>query len=391
MKKKILSFLIAFCLVVPCAFTLVACKDKAPKMEVWDGSIAEVSQAVNNVIIIDTAEELAGFAKSVNSGNDYAGKTVKLACDMDMANKTWTPIGVGNRKKLTAGTTYKFSGTFDGNGKRIFNLSNEGYVPSEVNKTSESDLGNEGKTYSYGFFGITKNATIKNLTLEVDFDCDDENLKGDSVGGLVGFANEGLTIINCTVKGEIDGGYDAVAGLVGRAYNSTSEKSVIIENCVNNAEVEAMFKAAGIIGYANSDNLYLKIDNCVNNGNIEVNGMERDGTICSVVSGILNYGWTSLEINNTIIVTNNKNTGILESVEELIAGKENKHAYTYIACSIANEYREGYSIYNFEGNSNTGLVKYLDEIATDTLGATIRQLYTEYQTSQDYNLRSNIR
>ena len=91
------------------------------------------------------------------------------------------------------------------------------------------------------------------------------------------------------------------------------------------------------------------------------------------------------------IVPNNKNTGILESVEELIAGKENKHAYTYIACSIANEYREGYSIYNFEGNSNTGLVKYLDEIATDTLGATIRQLYTEYQTSQDYNLRSNIR
>jgi len=244
MKKKILSFLIAICLIIPCAITFVACKDNGSKMETWDGKVASVSAAVNNVIVIDTAEELAGFAKSVNEGTSYAGKTVKLARDMDMKNISWTPIGIGNRSDITKANM--FDGIFDGNDKKIINLNNGLYTPADANKKRENDFTDEVYTYSYGFFGMTFNATIKNLTLVVDFHCNAETLKGDSVGGLVGFAQGGLTIQDCTVKGRIDGGYDAVGGLVGRAYSSTAQKGVLIEDCENKANVKAMFKAAGI-------------------------------------------------------------------------------------------------------------------------------------------------
>lgn len=387
MKKKILSFLIAICLIVPCAFTLVGCKDKETKIEVWNGKVANVSAAVNNIITIDTAEELAGFAKSVNSGTSYVGKTIKLACDMDMRNKTWTPIGVGNRKDITSAKP--FSGTFDGNGKKIINISNEGYLPLESYKENEGDI--NGKTYSYGFFGMTQNAVIKNLTVEVDFDCDDDNLKGDSVGGLVGFANKGLIIENCKVYGEINGGYDAVGGLVGRAYNSSPENSVEIKNCVNNAEIEAMFKAAGILGYASSGTMYLKIENCVNKGEIEVEGVLRNDSYISCIAGILNYGWVS-NAPNTLIVTNNKNTGILKSVEELCetVGIKNSHAYALIAGSVSYPYTGGTHVFNFTGNVNTGKVYYLDEQANDALGATINQLYPEYIAAHDFNNKTNI-
>jgi len=196
------------------------------------------------VIVIDTAEELAGFAKSVNEGTSYAGKTVKLARDMDMKNISWTPIGIGNRSDITKANM--FDGIFDGNDKKIINLNNGLYTPADANKKRENDFTDEVYTYSYGFFGMTFNATIKNLTLVVDFHCNAETLKGDSVGGLVGFAQGGLTIQDCTVKGRIDGGYDAVGGLVGRAYSSTAQKGVLIEDCENKANVKAMFKAAGI-------------------------------------------------------------------------------------------------------------------------------------------------
>ena len=55
-------------------------KDK-DKMESWDGNIAEVSEAVEGVITIETAEELAGLAKNVNDGNTYKGYTIKFSLD----------------------------------------------------------------------------------------------------------------------------------------------------------------------------------------------------------------------------------------------------------------------------------------------------------------------
>lgn len=60
-----------------------------------------------NPLVISTAEDLKAFAKSVNSGNSYQGKVVKLSADIWLNDtvgwqkwnrqtkmKSWTPIGI---------------------------------------------------------------------------------------------------------------------------------------------------------------------------------------------------------------------------------------------------------------------------------------------------------
>ena len=365
--KKLLSFILGVCLILPCAFLFTGCKDKPEaKMETWDGTTLEVSAAdTNGVILIETAEELAGLAKEVNEGNNFANKTIKLTCDMDMANKAWTPIGIGLRSNLAEANS--FSGTFDGNGKKIIGLTNVGYTPADENMVVESDLETTVYTYHYGFFGYATGATIKNLELTVNFNCNDTNLKGDSVGGIVGFSSGKLTIENCVVNGTIDGGFDAVGGIVGRAYNSSSENQVTITNSVNNAEVTALYKSAGILGYlGGSGTFHATIDGCVNNGTITANGINltvgSKKRYVSNASGVVVYGWKT-NYANTIIVTDCVNNGDIYLTETLSqeTGRTNGHHYAYIATRVGNDFNGLNHSYKFENNTNEGKVYYLGE------------------------------
>ena len=385
--KKFLTFILGICLIIPCAFLFAGCKEETEtKMETWDGTSVEVSVADNNgVILIETAEELSGFAKAVNAGNSFAGKTIRLACDMNMLGRTWTPIGLGNRNVLGEETN-AFSGTFDGNGKKIIGLNSEGYTPALEHQHHETDFATTVQTYHYGLFGVAINATIKNLTVSVDFDCEDDTLKGDSVGGLVGFASEGLTIENCIVNGSIEG-YDAVGGLVGRSYGSSTTNPVVIINCVNNAEVEALYKAAGIVGYIKSENLDATIDRCVNNGEIEVEGVNRKNVdFVSMVAGIANYSWATGYVNK-IIVTNNINKATLEACSQLSNSLTNWHSYAYIANSVGQGFEGTNHSYNFEGNTNEASI-YYNEVKVDNANCVMvlrSQTYPIYTYLNEFN------
>lgn len=377
--KKLLTFILGICLLIPGVFMMSACEQN-PLMESWDGSVAEMPEISKGIISIKTAEELAAFAKSVNQGTSYAGITVRLENDLDMREKTWIPIGIGNRSNLEEAKP--FTGTFDGNGKKIIGLSNEGYIPEASHRKLEGDFTSGNVyTYQYGLFGITKNATIKNLTVSVEFECNNAFLKGDSVGGLVGFATEGLRIQNCAVHGEVEG-YDAIGGLVGRSYNSSSQKRVTITNSTNNADVEALFKGAGILGYLTSANLNATVDRCVNHGDVDVEGMDVGTIFTSRVAGILNFGWnTSSE--NSLVITNNINRGELSVAERLSQNLPNYHAYAYIANSVGQSFNEFKHIYSFKNNTNKGFVSYLKHVVADAnvVKVLLNQTYPNYNKS----------
>ena len=91
---------------------------------------AEAPYTINNLA------ELIWFAEDANAGNNYAGKFVQLAADIDLESEPWTPIAT-------------FNGVFDGNDKTISNLVVNG----------------DGKS-NQGFFGQTNNGEIKNLTIK---------------------------------------------------------------------------------------------------------------------------------------------------------------------------------------------------------------------------------
>ena len=245
--KKILKGLFAMCLAFPCTISMTGCsKDKEPKLETWDGTIETVSEAVDNVITIDTAEELAGLAKNVNEGTNYAGYTIKLAVDMDLANREWTPIGFGSSNYI--GTIdgeegADFAGVFEGQNHTIYNL--------KITTFSKGGQGAATASAGVGFIGFNK-GTIKDLTI------DTADVKGNHyVGILTGF-NLNAAITNCHVKnGKVNSVYanaddsgDKAGAIAGHfARGIYQDDSASLTNCtVNNTTIKADRDAGQVIG-----------------------------------------------------------------------------------------------------------------------------------------------
>jgi TonB family protein len=152
---------------------------------------------------ISTADELAAFAEIVNGTwggkpekDNFAGKTVRLAKNIDLSEyDNWVPIGSfdGDEDDYDEGDFNLFSGTFDGGGFVISNLT--------INRPNASLV--------QGLFGGIENATIKNLGLE------NVNIRGDNaIGALVAGVTNNSSIINCYSTGTIKGN-ENVGGLVG--------------------------------------------------------------------------------------------------------------------------------------------------------------------------------
>jgi hypothetical protein len=118
---------------------------------------------------ISSEKQLEGLVKltrAAKNAEDFSGKTIVLAGDIDLDGINWTPIGT-------------FRGTFDGKGYSISNLS-----------VSGADIA--------GLFGQVEMGQIKNLVVNVQ---KIETKKGSatSAGGLVGYGLN-ITIENCGVN-----------------------------------------------------------------------------------------------------------------------------------------------------------------------------------------------
>ena len=100
------------------------------------------NQAASEYTEIRTASELVEAAKTA-TGN------YKLMTDVDMTGIEWTP--------------WDFSGTFDGNGHSILNLS----VKTVSKHTMMTYDGNrkEYETYGAGFFGVLKDSKVTGLNI----------------------------------------------------------------------------------------------------------------------------------------------------------------------------------------------------------------------------------
>ena len=173
-----------------------------------------------NPYLISNLEDLIWFRYQVNAGeNNYAGKHVKLADNIDLNNEEWTPIGnvTYDSKYKPADASKVFSGVFNGNGKVISNLK------------VASTVGGADTQANVGFFGITgEGAVIKDLTLtNVNIETD-----GRNVGALAGFAYK-ATLSNITVNGNIQiKGGNNVSGVAGmtRYYDMSATNIKVIGN-----------------------------------------------------------------------------------------------------------------------------------------------------------------
>ena len=194
MKKKLLSLLLALCLVMALV-PMTAFAEDSQNINVWDGSTAAAfaggTGTAEDPYQIANGAELAYLASSVNSGESYEEKNFVLTANIDLNGLPWTPIANSFSDALLGGSDYRvFAGNFDGNGYTISNVS----IGSEA-APLEADV--------FGFFGATE-GKISNLNL------DTVSIHGiakvASIGAVVGFAgglvgSSGGSIENCHVTG----------------------------------------------------------------------------------------------------------------------------------------------------------------------------------------------
>lgn len=164
--------------------------------------------------IIRTAAQLSAFARSVNNGNSYAGKYVKLGGDIDLSGSGWIPIGFSGKNGTQA-----FKGVFDGAGHTIWNMRTANIQRSSV-----------------GLFGALEGATISRVSLQY------VEIAGDSNVGAVAAFMKKSSIKDCTVSGTVMGS-SGVGGLVGTA----------LEGIIQNGSFSGLVRvegtgAGGLIG-----------------------------------------------------------------------------------------------------------------------------------------------
>lgn len=206
-------------------------------VEIWDGTPGTLPTAVDGVISINTASQLAALAAAVNAGNSMAGTTIKLTRDINLSNKNWTPIGT---------TGKPFNGNFDGQGHTISNL----YISLAGKTSAPSGL------FGYVWQGGT---TFKNLTLDgVNINTRNGNGKASTTGALIGSANLG-TVENVTVKNVNIKAYRQAGGICGMSYGNF--KNCLVENADINLTLEPVGngvynngdKAGGLVGLSGED------------------------------------------------------------------------------------------------------------------------------------------
>ena len=263
MKKKLLSLLLALCLVM----ALVPMTAFADENE------------QSNKISITTVDELLQFAKAVDNGkyDDKTDAVVSLDADLDLTGVAWTPIG----SVFAADGTllHYFSGKFYGNGHTISNLDfSENYGKTEypsfgffseiygaeisgLTIQGKLDVSNSAPVFFGTVAGVAADSKISDCVSDVSFTDTDKYINGTVA--MCGYAINS-TIEYCQNKGDFSVMKDTsqfwMGGIAGLAENST------IQYCDNTGDMTSWTPSSGgIVGQLIQNS---KIINCYSTGKI---------------------------------------------------------------------------------------------------------------------------
>ena len=251
--KKLFGVIMLMLLTALCA---VGASATAPT--VWDGTVATAfaggTGTESDPYQIATAEQLAYLAQSVNSGEPYEGIYFTLTSDIALNDTTgeywtafarqWTPIGTYDNP---------FKGNLDGAGHTVTGL----YI--NVNKQQ------------VGLFGVTQNASFKNIGL-IKADITGGRLVGALVGlGYANMADEAayVSFLHCYLKdSKVNGNEHLIGGLVGCVSNGDGDgdyvDTIVFSDCyLSNSIVNAAsYAVGGILGGRGTYGATITFVNC---------------------------------------------------------------------------------------------------------------------------------
>ena len=210
---------------------------------------------------ISTADGLKWFRDKVNNAKtpDETKICVELTEDIDLSGEEWSPIGIGQGVYWGS---LSYSGTFDGKGHTIKNLSIDnssanfvglfGYVLGGTIRNLTVSGSVKGSGHTGGIAGGADGGTFENCANLCVVQSD--STEGGTTGGIIGFAlnmDYVLIVRDCYNVGSITGRH--AGGIIGQcSWHET------ISNCYNAGTVTGTANAGAIIGSYSSD----KISNC---------------------------------------------------------------------------------------------------------------------------------
>ena len=206
---------------------------------------------------ISTAEGLKWFRDKVNNATKIEDTQIcaELTEDIDLNGEAWTPIGIGD---AFYARTPSYSGTFDGKGHTIKNLSIDssahyvglfGYVYGGTIRNLTVSGSVKGSAHTGGIAGAANGGTFENCANQCA-------VQGGTTGGIIGFATEEegtLIVRDCYNVGSITTTTgNSVGGIIGQCINTSGT----IRNCYNAGTVTGTASVGAIIGNPVSDRIY---------------------------------------------------------------------------------------------------------------------------------------
>lgn len=270
----------------------------------------------NNPLIVRNAVEFASFiinnsnAENVFGGENTTVSYVRLIDDIDFSSTNSSEsVSLNDYKvdgKLLSEIT--FNGTLDGN-----NLSVTGIVLLDSSKGSTKDTYGLFKQVGHDSNGDNYNATIKNVTFEV------EQLTATQVKmvGTVAGKSVNATYINTHITGEdvMIQGRNIVGGLTGILVGNSS-----IIDVTSNVSVSAVYRSSGVktsdvlsyfdYGYDMYDGNY--------EGNLDYDNSNCDYSYAGGIAGIIDVNNTDILDKSTYPTTED---GYLEQIFDVIEGE----------------------------------------------------------------------
>lgn len=248
---------------------------------------------LENPYVINTVDQLKEISNNLSA--HYC-----LGSNIDMTGITdWEPIGDGQ---------YAFTGTFNGNGHVIKNL-----TITFNGRLSDDDIvpENDNINQYLGIFGYAKNATIKNVGIKnIRYKLSYEEYYGDYnafvyLGGLVGAAR-GTQISQCYVTGNLRSVceskiYTRVGGIIGNADTSTTISDSYADVECYGSTIDMNTMVGGIAAWVGN----ATITKCYTEGKIAsyntqsyayaggINGSGQNGNVAGCISMVSSINTTA--------------------------------------------------------------------------------------------------
>lgn len=312
-----------------------------PVLAEGEKAVANTFNADDKNPTISTVEDYQNFFNAMVSGahNNYRGCIITLLENIefnDTTSENW--YTKENVKKLIGSTSdwKDFEGTFDGGNHTMTGVIVEGSF-----RNGQAAL-----------FPFAKNASIKNLTVDGFYVCGTNitlnPVYGNAgIGGLIGVANNNLTLENVTMKNgtvtAIKDAKGALGGMIGAYSDNNAVNTAKITDCtVENVRLEKgesqCAYAGGLIGYVNAGTTNGSVLNFSGSCFQPIGSMSVEATLKAI--GMFYYKPGNDASRNSTWYVRNYATGFDQNLEMKGNGQQQTGYDNITYCDHTNDYNQ---------------------------------------------------